>query len=240
LPEVICNTSPLQYLHQLDLLHLLPPLVGGIVVPPAVQEELAAGLRAGINLPDLSSLDWVKTKSTNSSGTMRPSYVWRGVSLWNSMSLCRSRIIAVFKAGLLARVESTTLSFQSSACFVPGVPPAAMQALKYSSSSLAPLLHGLHVGTVIMLEGRGFKNIACGGTWSRVITARLPQIAQIPSFSLRFAMILCRPTYVLRSNFILDHFSRGVNTGRSCHLHAGRNGQICVAYRLGGNDSVGS
>lgn len=59
MPEVISNTSPLQYLHQLDLLHLLPALVGKIVVAPAVQEELAAGQSLGISLPDLETLDWV-------------------------------------------------------------------------------------------------------------------------------------------------------------------------------------
>jgi hypothetical protein len=28
LPEIICNTSPWQYLHQVELLHLLPALAG--------------------------------------------------------------------------------------------------------------------------------------------------------------------------------------------------------------------
>lgn len=59
MPEVISNTSPLQYLHQLDLLHLLPELVGRIVVAPAVEEELAAGQKLGVSLPDLRTLDWV-------------------------------------------------------------------------------------------------------------------------------------------------------------------------------------
>jgi len=45
LPEVICNTSPLQYLHQLGLLHVLPALAGQVVVPPAVVDELAEGER---------------------------------------------------------------------------------------------------------------------------------------------------------------------------------------------------
>jgi uncharacterized protein len=59
LPEVICNTSPLQYLHQLGLLDLLPKLVGTITVPPAVVEELEAGRALGVNLPNISSLDWI-------------------------------------------------------------------------------------------------------------------------------------------------------------------------------------
>jgi predicted nucleic acid-binding protein len=59
LPEVICNTSPLQYLHQLALLDLLPNLVGRVTIPGAVVAELDAGRKYGVNLPDLSRLDWV-------------------------------------------------------------------------------------------------------------------------------------------------------------------------------------
>lgn len=59
MPEVISNTSPMQYLHQLGLLHLLPALVSQVIVPPAVVVELAAGRAMGINLPDPASLQWV-------------------------------------------------------------------------------------------------------------------------------------------------------------------------------------
>jgi hypothetical protein len=52
LPEVICNTSPLQYLHQLELLHILPALAGRVTVPPAVLDEISAGQALGVNLPD--------------------------------------------------------------------------------------------------------------------------------------------------------------------------------------------
>ena len=57
--EVICNTSPIQYLHQLGMLHLLPALAGRVTMPPAVVDELAAGKRQGMNLPDPTTLDWV-------------------------------------------------------------------------------------------------------------------------------------------------------------------------------------
>jgi predicted nucleic acid-binding protein len=33
LPNVICNTSPLQYLHQIGHLDLLPQLAGSVIVP---------------------------------------------------------------------------------------------------------------------------------------------------------------------------------------------------------------
>jgi len=59
LPEVICNTSPLQYLHQLGLLHILPALAGRVIVPSAVVDELAVGTALGVNLPDPTVLDWV-------------------------------------------------------------------------------------------------------------------------------------------------------------------------------------
>ncbi|HXG65668.1 MAG TPA: DUF3368 domain-containing protein [Blastocatellia bacterium] len=63
MPEVISNTSPLQYLHQLGLLHVLPALVGNIIVPPAVIAELAAGRALGVDLPDPAALDWVTIRS---------------------------------------------------------------------------------------------------------------------------------------------------------------------------------
>ena len=62
MPEVICNTSPIQYLHQLDLLHILRALTGGVIVPLAVVDELGEGRALGVNLPDLSTLGWVTVR----------------------------------------------------------------------------------------------------------------------------------------------------------------------------------
>jgi hypothetical protein len=59
-PEVISDTSPLQYLHQAELLGLLPALYGTILVPQAVAQEIQAGLGLGHALPDLASLSWVR------------------------------------------------------------------------------------------------------------------------------------------------------------------------------------
>ncbi|MBW1918487.1 MAG: DUF3368 domain-containing protein [Deltaproteobacteria bacterium] len=59
MPEIICNTSPLQYLHQIGLLQLLPKMVGRIIIPAAVQEELDQGRRLGIDLPDIDTLPWL-------------------------------------------------------------------------------------------------------------------------------------------------------------------------------------
>ena len=60
--EVICNTSPLQYLHQLGLLHILPALAGRIMVPSAVVAEIDEGQRRGVNLPHLAEHDWLKLR----------------------------------------------------------------------------------------------------------------------------------------------------------------------------------
>jgi predicted nucleic acid-binding protein len=65
--EIISNTSPLQYLHQLGALDVLPKLVGTITVPPAVQDELSAGRKLGLNLPDIQSLDWINVRRPSSS-----------------------------------------------------------------------------------------------------------------------------------------------------------------------------
>jgi predicted nucleic acid-binding protein len=59
LPEVISDTSPLQYLHQLGLLDLLPQLVGQVAVPQAVVDELEEGRALGHDLPDVTSLGWI-------------------------------------------------------------------------------------------------------------------------------------------------------------------------------------
>lgn len=62
MPEVICNTSPIQYLHQLELLHVLHALAGEVIIPPAVVSELEEGRALGVNLPDVTALDWVTVR----------------------------------------------------------------------------------------------------------------------------------------------------------------------------------
>lgn len=57
--RIIADTSPLQYLHQIGYLHLLPALAGEVIVPPAVVAELAAGRRLGLRIPDPTAIDWI-------------------------------------------------------------------------------------------------------------------------------------------------------------------------------------
>jgi predicted nucleic acid-binding protein len=59
MPEIIVNTSPLQYLHQLGCLDLLAQLYGRVLVPAAVRQELQQGATLGIDLPTLENLSWV-------------------------------------------------------------------------------------------------------------------------------------------------------------------------------------
>lgn len=71
MPEVICNTSPLVYLHQLGLLHILPELVGHITIPPAVVAELAEGRARGANAPDPARFDWIRVRSPAGASVLR-------------------------------------------------------------------------------------------------------------------------------------------------------------------------
>jgi hypothetical protein len=59
MPEVITDTSPIQYLYQTNLLDLLPTLYGQITMPQAVVDELAQGQSQGVALPDPTSLSWI-------------------------------------------------------------------------------------------------------------------------------------------------------------------------------------
>jgi predicted nucleic acid-binding protein len=62
--EVVSNTSPLLYLHQLGSIDLLPRLYSQILVPASVVEELAAGRAAGHDVPDVAALPWARIVSS--------------------------------------------------------------------------------------------------------------------------------------------------------------------------------
>ena len=70
MPEVICNTSPPQYLHQLDLLHVLQALTDHMIVSPAVVQELAVGRTQGVNFPDPTVLEWVTVRQPDSTSVL--------------------------------------------------------------------------------------------------------------------------------------------------------------------------
>lgn len=66
LSEIICNTSPFQYLHQLGHLALLERLAGKVIVPTAVVSESAEGRRRGVDVPDPAVLPWARLREPQS------------------------------------------------------------------------------------------------------------------------------------------------------------------------------
>jgi len=61
-PEVICDVSPIQYLHQTRLLDLLRLRYGAITIPIAVAAELREGILRGVDLPPIDALDWIRIR----------------------------------------------------------------------------------------------------------------------------------------------------------------------------------
>jgi hypothetical protein len=78
MPEVVCNTTPLQYLHQADVLWILPALYGKILIPRAVADEIGAGLNARVHLPDITSLDWIEVREVQCTPWPVPRDIHRG------------------------------------------------------------------------------------------------------------------------------------------------------------------
>lgn len=70
MPKVVVNTSPLQYLFQLNLLDLLPQLYNEALVPEGVVREISTGLSRGVSLPDLGSLPWLKIRPVKSGAVL--------------------------------------------------------------------------------------------------------------------------------------------------------------------------
>lgn len=66
MPNVIADTSPIQYLYQTNLLDLLPNFYGQIILPYSVTQELAVGKTSGISLPDVTALSWISIHSAKS------------------------------------------------------------------------------------------------------------------------------------------------------------------------------
>ncbi|NUM54806.1 MAG: DUF3368 domain-containing protein [Candidatus Hydrogenedentes bacterium] len=57
--HLICDTSPIQYLHLAGLLNLLPELAARVSIPRSVARELDIGRTLGVNLPDMSRMPWL-------------------------------------------------------------------------------------------------------------------------------------------------------------------------------------
>jgi predicted nucleic acid-binding protein len=58
----IVDTSPLCYLHRAGILHVLPAILGRVIVPGQVVAELSAGRTRGHDLPDPLFLPWADVR----------------------------------------------------------------------------------------------------------------------------------------------------------------------------------
>jgi hypothetical protein len=60
---VISNTSPLLYLNLIGQLDLLASLYQLVTIPAAVRDELIAGKKKGVQVPDIDNLKWLQVIS---------------------------------------------------------------------------------------------------------------------------------------------------------------------------------
>ena len=112
MPDVISNTSPIQYLYQTNLLDFLPNLYRSIIVPQAVADELEKGRSLGVSLPVLTSLSWIDIVAIEST-TAIPDDEKLGLGEKEVMALAQSKTdtLVLLDDGL-ARVRAQQLGIQ--------------------------------------------------------------------------------------------------------------------------------
>src|SRR5438132_1195936 len=71
MPDVISNTTPLQYLHQIACLDLLSHLYQRVTVPQAVVDELRQGQLKSIDVPSVDALSWVTVEAASPAALQR-------------------------------------------------------------------------------------------------------------------------------------------------------------------------
>lgn len=105
MPELVCDTSSLQYLHQIRHLFLLEKLASSIWIPPAVADELAVGRQRGYDVPDVSAFAWMQMRTPVGEAALPMAYdLGRGEA--EVLALCledRTRI-AVLDDALARRI----------------------------------------------------------------------------------------------------------------------------------------
>ncbi len=106
--EIICDTSPLLYLHQIEQLKLLEELSDRVVVPPAVVSELEEGRAIGVDAPDPTDLDWIVVEGPASTAALRlATDLGRGETEVLALALERDDAVAVLDDRVARRLART-------------------------------------------------------------------------------------------------------------------------------------
>ena len=103
--DVFCNTSPLQYLHQIGQLDILPTLFGEVQVAEAVAAELAEGRRRQIALPNIRRLSWATIRAVSDAGSLVPN-LGRGEAETIALGLEKSNALVVLDDGAARRAAT--------------------------------------------------------------------------------------------------------------------------------------
>jgi predicted nucleic acid-binding protein len=112
MPEVFANTTPLQYLHQLRLLHLLPEFYSIVFIPEAVSAELATGLAHGVDVPVVSDHPWLHLRSAPAPSGPLPADIHRGEAAVLSLaSLSPAPLLLLDDAAARRYASSMALPF---------------------------------------------------------------------------------------------------------------------------------
>ncbi|NOX61759.1 MAG: DUF3368 domain-containing protein [Chloroflexi bacterium] len=107
MPDLICDTSPIQYLYQLGLLHVLPALATKVFVPPSVVEELRQGRALGVPLPNVNTLNWVTVqRPTSESATVLVTDLGPGETEVLMLGLELSNAVVVLDDALARRIAT--------------------------------------------------------------------------------------------------------------------------------------
>jgi len=78
LADHIVNTTPLCYLHQAGILHVLPAIFGRVIVPGQVVAELSDGRTDRHDLPDPIVLPWADVRTVSPLSPQLESFVRLG------------------------------------------------------------------------------------------------------------------------------------------------------------------
>lgn len=107
MPEVISNTTPMQYLYQLGLLEILPRFYGEIVLPGRVADELRTGKALGVDLPDVDGLSWAHVRSAPPSTWPLPADIHAGEAEVLALGLGSSNPLLLLDDGAARRYAKT-------------------------------------------------------------------------------------------------------------------------------------